>query len=193
MRVHCWLAAPAELSPQPGPLPELAALVPAELKATLAGIGQAVAALHDGGLVHGDLTTSNMLVRESDNTVVSMSQCLAAELPGHRRTAALAAASRAHDMQGAGDKQRISLHCIAPTSRTRSCFLLCITSNKLRGIAQRSTFSSNMLSGPAHAAAWLSLALAGGQACRQSAGNCAPAPRDLSALQGHPCHAAGAD
>ena len=120
MRVHCWLAAPAELSPQPGPLPELAALVPAELKATLAGIGQAVAALHDGGLVHGDLTTSNMLVRESDNTVVSMSQCLAAELPGHRRTAALAAASRAHDMQGAGDKQRISLHCIAPTSRTRS-------------------------------------------------------------------------
>eukprot|EP00891_Asterochloris_glomerata_P003059 jgi/Astpho2/3059/Aster-03363 len=42
----------------------------AELKATLAGIGQAVAVLHDGGLVHGDLTTSNMLVREADSAVV---------------------------------------------------------------------------------------------------------------------------
>ena len=61
---------------------ELAARVPAELKAMLAGIGQAVAALHDGGLIHGDLTTSNMLVREVDGTVVSTSQHLAAELPG---------------------------------------------------------------------------------------------------------------
>jgi TP53 regulating kinase-like protein len=29
----------------------------------MAGVGRHVAALHDGGLVHGDLTTSNLLVR----------------------------------------------------------------------------------------------------------------------------------
>ena len=69
-------------------LTELAALVPAALKAMLVGIGQAVAALHDGGLVHGDLTTSNMLVREADSAVVSMSPHLVVKLPGHRRAAA---------------------------------------------------------------------------------------------------------
>jgi TP53 regulating kinase and related kinases len=29
-------------------------------------IGEAIAKLHDGGLVHGDLTTSNMLLRQGD-------------------------------------------------------------------------------------------------------------------------------
>jgi len=38
--------------------------------AVLAEIGTAVAALHDGGLVHGDLTTSNLLVRAADGRVV---------------------------------------------------------------------------------------------------------------------------
>jgi tRNA A-37 threonylcarbamoyl transferase component Bud32 len=33
-------------------------------------IGHAVATLHDAGLIHGDLTTSNMLVRKSDSAVV---------------------------------------------------------------------------------------------------------------------------
>jgi TP53 regulating kinase-like protein len=33
-------------------------------------IGRAVARLHDGGVVHGDLTTSNMILRESDGTLV---------------------------------------------------------------------------------------------------------------------------
>lgn len=34
-------------------------------------IGDAVAKLHDGGLVHGDLTTSNMLIRNGTNQLVS--------------------------------------------------------------------------------------------------------------------------
>lgn len=33
-------------------------------------IGRAVAKLHDGGLVHGDLTTSNMMVRNSDGALM---------------------------------------------------------------------------------------------------------------------------
>lgn len=34
-------------------------------------VGRVVAIMHDGGLVHGDLTTSNLLVRDSDHAVVS--------------------------------------------------------------------------------------------------------------------------
>jgi tRNA A-37 threonylcarbamoyl transferase component Bud32 len=30
----------------------------------MAEVGRLLALLHDGGLIHGDLTTSNMLVRE---------------------------------------------------------------------------------------------------------------------------------
>lgn len=33
-------------------------------------IGRSVAHLHDGGLVHGDLTTSNMLMRHADDKLV---------------------------------------------------------------------------------------------------------------------------
>lgn len=33
-------------------------------------IGDALGKLHDGGLIHGDLTTSNMLVRSSTNQLV---------------------------------------------------------------------------------------------------------------------------
>jgi len=33
-------------------------------------VGQAVARLHDGSLVHGDLTTSNMLLRAADDALV---------------------------------------------------------------------------------------------------------------------------
>lgn len=35
------------------------------LEAVLEEVGRAVARLHDGGLVHGDLTTSNILVRSA--------------------------------------------------------------------------------------------------------------------------------
>lgn len=34
-------------------------------------IGDAIAKLHDGGLIHGDLTTSNMLIRSGTNQLVS--------------------------------------------------------------------------------------------------------------------------
>lgn len=33
-------------------------------------IGEAIAKMHDGGLVHGDLTTSNMLLQENDQKLV---------------------------------------------------------------------------------------------------------------------------
>ena len=42
----------------------------AEVSDMLSKIGQVVATLHDGGLVHGDLTTSNMLIRHKDKAVV---------------------------------------------------------------------------------------------------------------------------
>lgn len=38
----------------------------------LADIGKAIALLHDGGLVHGDLTTSNMMFRPNDGVVVML-------------------------------------------------------------------------------------------------------------------------
>ena len=41
-----------------------------DMRSVGAQVGRAVAALHDGGLIHGDLTTSNILVRESDKRVV---------------------------------------------------------------------------------------------------------------------------
>lgn len=34
-------------------------------------IGDAIGKLHDGGLIHGDLTTSNMLIRHGTNQLVS--------------------------------------------------------------------------------------------------------------------------
>lgn len=42
----------------------------ADLSALLKRVGRAVALLHDGSLVHGDLTTSNILVRNTDHAVV---------------------------------------------------------------------------------------------------------------------------
>lgn len=42
----------------------------AEVQGLLVKIGQAVAKLHDGGVVHGDLTTSNMIIKDSDQQVV---------------------------------------------------------------------------------------------------------------------------
>lgn len=35
-------------------------------------IGNAIAKSHDGGLIHGDLTTSNMLIRSGKNQLVSL-------------------------------------------------------------------------------------------------------------------------
>lgn len=35
-------------------------------------IGHAIGKLHDGGLAHGDLTTSNMLIRSSTNQLVGL-------------------------------------------------------------------------------------------------------------------------
>lgn len=46
------------------------ALSPQGLKGVLAAIGQAVAVLHDAGIVHGDLTTSNMLLQDPDMRLV---------------------------------------------------------------------------------------------------------------------------
>ena len=50
----------------------------AALRALAAKIGRAVARLHDGGLVHGDLTTSNMILRETDGALVLIDFGLAA-------------------------------------------------------------------------------------------------------------------
>ncbi|VVB00096.1 unnamed protein product [Arabis nemorensis] len=36
-----------------------------------AQIGEAIAKLHDGGLAHGDVTTSNMLVKSGTNQLVN--------------------------------------------------------------------------------------------------------------------------
>lgn len=33
-------------------------------------MGRTIARLHDGGLVHGDLTTSNMMLRDADQQLV---------------------------------------------------------------------------------------------------------------------------
>mmetsp|Transcript_18680 Transcript_18680/g.46418 ORF Transcript_18680/g.46418 Transcript_18680/m.46418 type:complete len:249 (-) Transcript_18680:101-847(-) len=41
-----------------------------DMRAVGAQVGKAVAALHDGGLIHGDLTTSNIMVRDVDMRVV---------------------------------------------------------------------------------------------------------------------------
>ncbi|KAK9840951.1 hypothetical protein WJX81_002223 [Elliptochloris bilobata] len=46
------------------------ALQPAAQLELLRAIGSAIAALHDGGVIHGDLTTSNLLVRAADNALV---------------------------------------------------------------------------------------------------------------------------
>jgi TP53 regulating kinase and related kinases len=46
----------------------------AELQRVLTQIGEALAVLHDGGLVHGDLTTSNLMVRSRDTALVSAAQ-----------------------------------------------------------------------------------------------------------------------
>lgn len=46
------------------------ALRSAALRALAVKIGRAVAKLHDGGMIHGDLTTSNMIVREADEALV---------------------------------------------------------------------------------------------------------------------------
>lgn len=47
----------------------------AEIDKLLQKIGHLLATLHDAGLIHGDLTTSNMLVRDSDAAVVSALSC----------------------------------------------------------------------------------------------------------------------
>ena len=39
-------------------------------------IGHAIGKLHDGGLVHGDLTTSNMIIKSSNNQLVCSPLCL---------------------------------------------------------------------------------------------------------------------
>jgi len=52
----------------------------AEVNSLLEKIGQGVATLHDAGLIHGDLTTSNMLVRRSDSAVVRQKLAVVAKL-----------------------------------------------------------------------------------------------------------------
>lgn len=53
---------------RPPSLPPLT--TPAELDELLAAVGRTIAKLHDGGLVHGDLTTSNMMLRTADKQLV---------------------------------------------------------------------------------------------------------------------------
>ena len=43
---------------------------PARAAALATAVGAAVAALHDGGLVHGDLTTSNLIVPDDDGGAI---------------------------------------------------------------------------------------------------------------------------
>lgn len=38
-------------------------------------VGDAIGKLHDGGLIHGDLTTSNMLLKSGTNQLVSCFNC----------------------------------------------------------------------------------------------------------------------
>ena len=52
------------------PKPSLSCVACAALRALAVKIGHAVAKLHDGGMVHGDLTTSNMIERDSDGVLV---------------------------------------------------------------------------------------------------------------------------
>jgi tRNA A-37 threonylcarbamoyl transferase component Bud32 len=42
------------------------------LSQVAASIGASVAKLHDGGIIHGDLTTSNLLLRAHSNSVVRL-------------------------------------------------------------------------------------------------------------------------
>lgn len=42
----------------------------AEVDTLMSEMGKVVAVMHDGGLVHGDLTTSNMMVRTADGALV---------------------------------------------------------------------------------------------------------------------------
>ena len=44
----------------------------AEVDTLLVDMGKEIARMHDGGLVHGDLTTSNMIVRQPDKQVVGV-------------------------------------------------------------------------------------------------------------------------
>jgi TP53 regulating kinase-like protein len=53
-------------------VPAHAAVCDSDLAALAHKIGRAVATLHDGGLVHGDLTTSNMIIREEDQQLVRL-------------------------------------------------------------------------------------------------------------------------
>ncbi|XP_073145193.1 uncharacterized protein [Henckelia pumila] len=48
----------------------LQGIVEERLDDIAAQIGDAIGKIHDGGLVHGDLTTSNMLIRNSSNQLV---------------------------------------------------------------------------------------------------------------------------
>lgn len=66
-RPHCRHA----VQQDPGLLANFSNYLLAELTAMLQSVGRAVAMLHDGGLVHGDLTTSNMMLRDSDHALVS--------------------------------------------------------------------------------------------------------------------------
>lgn len=64
-------------------------VVHADLERVLRQIGEAVAVLHDGGMVHGDLTTSNLMVRSRDNALVSFLAVNGCQIP--RQHAACAA------------------------------------------------------------------------------------------------------
>lgn len=47
----------------------------AELNKVLEQLGKVIAKLHDGGVVHGDLTTSNLIIRTLDGALVCCCRC----------------------------------------------------------------------------------------------------------------------
>jgi TP53 regulating kinase-like protein len=57
-----------------------------ELASLASRVGRAVARLHDGGMVHGDLTTSNMMLREPDGGLVRLA-CRASAFYAHQLSA----------------------------------------------------------------------------------------------------------
>lgn len=64
----------AKLFESPDERHPICVLACADIKGLMFKVGAVVASMHDGGLIHGDLTTSNLMVRTSDKAVVSEMQ-----------------------------------------------------------------------------------------------------------------------
>ncbi len=77
----------------------------ADLDRVLVAIGEAIAKIHDGGLVHGDLTTSNLMVRGSDQALVrAYITCLGSRTALHTACNCMQIGSRS-DARGRADRR----------------------------------------------------------------------------------------